>query len=398
MTDPTLLLVDKLVRSRATYVPDAKLRDTWTSYAREVNQGLNFAGDCDDWAMTALELLMQRGWPKNRLYRALVSSTGNGVIDHMIGIAELPNGERWTVGDTFGAPRRVTGDRAGPHKILQTSRMDERRGGLPLWRFWSKQPFRRMATAANGAMKISERGLAFIKGHEKLMTVAYDDFRPSYRLKPGDVVRGTLTIGYGHTGRDFKAGDVWSRERAERALLQDLTGFENEVRRQVRVPLAQHQYDTLVSFCFNCGIGNFRSSTLLKKVNARAPAHEIQGQLRRWIRSKGKVLNGLVTRREAEAQMWVGSYAVTTHATPMDVEVSAVPLVEETSKLSKSVTLWLTGLSVAAPLLLEASRELRYVGLETDRYQIAQWAGGIMITCAILIFAKRVWEIVRSKQ
>lgn len=409
MTELTLNLIreiDTLTRGRATYVPDPALRDSWTSYAKDVEAGKRFAGDCDDWAMTALELLFNRGWPKDKLYRALVSSTG-GDIDHMVGIVEMPNGEMWTIGDTFGGPARVSGQRAGQHRILQTSRMDERRGGLPLWRYWN-QPARftlfgrkRTANTAAARLKLSAKGAAFIKGHEKFMARAYDDFRPNFLLRPGDVVRGTLTIGYGHTGKDFKIGDVWSREQADRAFEKDVAVFEEEVRRQVRVPLSQAQYDALVSFCFNCGIGNFRSSTLLKRVNARAADHEVQAQFRRWIRSKGVVLRGLVTRREAEAQMWVGVYpapSITTNAAPPALDVTPVPLVEETNALVKSMTLWLTGLGVIAPLLLEAARELRYVGLETNQLVIAQGAGLLMIISALVVFGKRIHEIMRSKK
>lgn len=392
-----ILEADRLVKQYAVYVADPALRDNWKSFANDVEKGIGFRGDCDDWSMTTLEILFRWGVPRTQLYRALVSSTG-AAIDHMIGIVELDNGERWSVGDTFGPPRRVRDNMAGPHKILQTSRMDERRGGLPLWRLWGKAPMARETNTASMGLSISEQALGFLKAHEKFMSRAYDDFRPNHPLKAGDKVLGTLTIGYGHTGPDVKIGQIISLNEADRLLLKDLSRFEAAVRRLVRVPLQQWQYDALVSFAFNCGEGNLTSSTLLKKVNAVAPQHEIQTQFRRWTRSKGKVLNGLVRRREDEAQMWAGVYPVATHAvaTPAEADVSPTPLVEEVKNAGKSVTLWLTGLVTVAPLVVEAAREARNMGVEIEMGWLTQGAGWLMALGTGLVFAKRIYEIKRS--
>jgi lysozyme len=70
-----------------------------------------------------------------------------------------------------------------------------------------------------------------------------------------------------------------------------------------KVPLKQHQFDALVSFAYNVGVGNLRSSTLLRKLNAG----DYDGaalEFHRWNRSKGKVLPGLVRRRAAEALLF----------------------------------------------------------------------------------------------
>lgn len=391
-----ILQADQLVKRHATYVADPILRDDWKSYASDIERGVGFQGDCDDWAMTTLEILFRWGVPRDRLYRALVSSTGEA-IDHMVGLVELDDGSRWSVGDTFGPPRRVTGDVVGQHRIMQTSRMDERLDGLPLWRFWGK-PLARETNTASMGLTISPQGLSFIKGHEKFMARAYDDFRPGYALKAGDKVLGTLTIGYGHTGPDVKIGQVWSLSHATAVLDKDLDRFEAAVRKLVRVRLTQSQFDALTSFAFNCGEGNLASSTLLKKINAGAPLHEIQTQFRRWTRSKGKVLRGLVTRRDAEAAIWAGQYPVTTHAipTPSEADLSPVPLVEETKDAGKSVTLWLTGLVTAAPLIVEAAREARNMGVEIELAWLTQSAGWVMAAGAGLLFAKRIYEIKRS--
>lgn len=396
MIDVTLSVVqhaDKLLKDHAQYQADPKLRDSWDSYATQVLRGESFQGDCDDWSMTALEILYNMGVPKDRLYRAMVSTTGEA-IDHMVGIVELSNGERWTVGDTFSAPRRVVGSIAGNHRIMQTSRMDERRSGLPLWRYWSKVPMSRETNTAAMMMSISKRGIDFIKGHEMFMARAYDDFRPRYVLKAGDRIQGTLTIGYGHTGRDVTVGMVWTESQALAALDKDLDRFEAAVRKLVRVPLSQDQFDALTSFCFNCGEANLASSTLLKKINAKAPTSEIQAQFRRWNKSKGKVLRGLVLRRDAEAGMW-GGYAVVTHAEPTPAEPDITPntLVEETKGVAQSWTVWVLAAIGAMPVVMEAARVLRDMGVEIEVPWLAEVGSTIMAVAAIGLFIKRIYEI-----
>ena len=66
----------------------------------------------------------------------------------------------------------------------------------------------------------------------------------------------------------------------------------------------QGQFAALVSFAFNLGIGNLRRSTLLKKIRHRAPTEQVQAEFRRWNKAGGKVLEGLVRRREWEARRW----------------------------------------------------------------------------------------------
>ena len=68
--------------------------------------------------------------------------------------------------------------------------------------------------------------------------------------------------------------------------------------------LTQGQLDSLVSFVFNVGIANFNNSTLKKKVIANRFDKSIGKEFKRWIYSKGKVLQGLVKRREWEARRY----------------------------------------------------------------------------------------------
>ena len=98
-----------------------------------------------------------------------------------------------------------------------------------------------------------------------------------------------------------------TREEAEKRLRDDLQDAESEVKRSVHVPLTQGQYDALVSFVFNLGSGNFRSSTLLKKLN-QGLYGEVPEQLCRWnkarVSGKLQVVNGLTRRRSAEAAIF----------------------------------------------------------------------------------------------
>jgi len=80
------------------------------------------------------------------------------------------------------------------------------------------------------------------------------------------------------------------------------------VNQHITVNLNQHQFDALVSFVFNVGAGAFQQSTLLQRLNA-GRYDAVPGQLRLWNKGGGKVLPGLVTRREAEARLFTsGQY------------------------------------------------------------------------------------------
>ena len=113
---------------------------------------------------------------------------------------------------------------------------------------------------------------------------------------------GKWTCGIGHTS-GVTATTTCTRKEAEQWLKEDLAPVEAYVNtiEQVRT---QGQYDALVDFAYNLGLGNLKSSTLLRKIKEGAPTGEIQAQFRRWVYAGGKVLKGLVRRREWEAQRW----------------------------------------------------------------------------------------------
>lgn len=139
-------------------------------------------------------------------------------------------------------------------------------------------------------MKTSSRGIELIKRHEGLRLRAY--------LCPA----GVWTIGYGHTG-GVKSGDVITGARADVLLRDDLTWAEREVNAQ-GLNLVQNQFDALVSFVFNVGREQFIKSTLLRIAKANTNDPRIRAEFSRWVYAKGKVLPGLVARREEESTLY----------------------------------------------------------------------------------------------
>lgn len=113
------------------------------------------------------------------------------------------------------------------------------------------------------------------------------------------------TIGYGHTGPEVHPGMVITQQEAEAYLEQDLYRVGQQVSKAVRVDLTQDEFDALVCFVYNIGIGNFMKSTMLKLINAgdfAAAAHEFD----KWTKAAGKVMPGLVTRRHNEEDLFNG--------------------------------------------------------------------------------------------
>lgn len=143
-------------------------------------------------------------------------------------------------------------------------------------------------------MKTSAKGLALIKSFEGCRLVAYPD--PATGGDP-------WTIGYGTTD-GVRPGMTITQQEAENLLRKDLDKFEKGVAELVKVDITQSMFDALVSFSYNVGLANLKSSTLLRMVNAR----DFQGaaqQFVRWNRAAGKVMNGLTRRRLAESDLFL---------------------------------------------------------------------------------------------
>lgn len=137
-------------------------------------------------------------------------------------------------------------------------------------------------------------GLHLTENAEGLRLKAYPD--PATGSEP-------WTIGYGHTGADVYEGLEITQEQAELLLKADIQHASNVVNELVKVPLTQHQFDALVDFTFNCGAENFRKSTLLRCLNAGDYSGASE-QFNLWVRGGGHILLGLVTRRQAETDLF----------------------------------------------------------------------------------------------
>ena len=140
-------------------------------------------------------------------------------------------------------------------------------------------------------MTLSERGLAFTKMREGWRSGAYKD------------CAGIPTIGYGSTGPNIHMGLVWTEAQASARLLRDMGDAIACVNACVTVSLSQSQFDALVDFVYNAGRGAFRGSTLLRKLNAGDYSGAC-AEFGNWVHAGGAVVGGLVSRREAEAEMF----------------------------------------------------------------------------------------------
>lgn len=114
---------------------------------------------------------------------------------------------------------------------------------------------------------------------------------------------GVPTIGYGHTGPDVRLGMKITEARADELLAQDLDEAAGHVDYLVQPKLAANQLGGLGSFIFNLGAGAFASSTLLRRLNA-GDFVGAEAEFPRWVRADGRVLDGLVRRREAELRLF----------------------------------------------------------------------------------------------
>ena len=147
-------------------------------------------------------------------------------------------------------------------------------------------------------MKISNNGLDLIKQFEGFSSTPY--------LCPAKIP----TIGYGSTyyedGAKVTLKDKPITEERATQLLEFVANktFSENINKVVKVPLNQNQFDALVSFAYNIGNKNFNWSTLLKKLNLS----DYEGaslEFSRWNQANGKILNGLVTRRQKEKELFL---------------------------------------------------------------------------------------------
>ena len=148
-------------------------------------------------------------------------------------------------------------------------------------------------------MKISNAGIELIKRFEGVRNRAYRD------------CIGLWTVGVGHLIGDGKSlPDSWNKtfttEEVDGLLKSDLRGFERGVLKMLpNVPLRQCEFDALVSFSFNLGLGTFQRSGV-RQALLRGDKEGAMESLLKYCKAGGKIVKGLVTRRNDEKQLFLG--------------------------------------------------------------------------------------------
>ena len=118
-----------------------------------------------------------------------------------------------------------------------------------------------------------------------------------------------VTIGYGNTfysdGSKVKITDPPISKYIAFEMFKNIADdFAKKVSKLITSPLNQNQFNAVVSFSYNCGISNLKSSTLLKKINANHFDPTIKDEFLKWNKANGKVLKGLTKRRELESEIY----------------------------------------------------------------------------------------------
>lgn len=149
------------------------------------------------------------------------------------------------------------------------------------------------SAVGGGAIAISSALITGPTGNDGLEGVRYKPYR--------DVV-DKWTVCYGHTGNDIILGKTYTEAECKALLNKDLSTVARQINPYIKVPIPETTRGALYSFVYNVGAGNFKTSTLLYKINQG----DIKGaceQLRRWTYAGGKQWKGLVTRREIEREV-----------------------------------------------------------------------------------------------
>ena len=156
-------------------------------------------------------------------------------------------------------------------------------------------------------MQMSDHGRDLLTQWEGFRSKVYDDgvgvatIGVGHALTPDEKGAGVLNI----DGTPVPYANGLSRDQVVALLACDLHRYEDAINDVIAVDLAQNQFDALVSFCFNIGIGGFQGSTLLKHVN-NSNFDAVPGDFRMWENAGGQHSDGLANRRENEIKLWLG--------------------------------------------------------------------------------------------
>ncbi|WP_428329054.1 lysozyme [Mucilaginibacter sp.] len=145
-------------------------------------------------------------------------------------------------------------------------------------------------------MKIDKEGRDFIYKHEGVRLKAYLD------------VAGVPTIGVGFTyypgGKKVAIGDTITQAQCDSMFTAIVASYEQAVTKAVKIPINQHQFNSLVSFSFNVGNEALAKSTLLKLINTKSSFDLIKSAFLMWDKAGGKIVQDLLQRRKDEAALY----------------------------------------------------------------------------------------------
>ena len=215
---------------------------------------------------------------------------------------------------TFGVGHLVHPTHKWPSFLLKAARADPAWSSSVKERKWSKTKstfyLERAAVAVTGfdqlQTKAAELGRDIVAGRKQFGGKTYAQLTAAQQAIVDGVLDDAVRVEV----------DMLAR-KADQVLAQDAQRFEQAVRDKVTRNLDQDEFDALVSFTFNVGVGNFGASTLLKRINdgsyrcgtaavRRAAIVDVEAQFKKWNKSGGVVLKGLTTRRQDEANLFLG--------------------------------------------------------------------------------------------
>jgi lysozyme len=156
-------------------------------------------------------------------------------------------------------------------------------------------------------MQMSQHGLSLLEQWEGFKLQVYRDsaglptIGVGHLLTRSELTSGKIII----NGVPVKYANGLTQQQVNDLLAQDVKPAAQAVSDGVKVALNQNQFDALVSFTFNVGVGAFQGSTLLRLLN-QGQYDQVPAQLLRWTRSGGQVVPGLLNRRQNEIKLWNG--------------------------------------------------------------------------------------------
>lgn len=231
-------------------------------------------------------------------------------------------------------------------------------------------------------MKMTQEGLDLIK--------RFEGFRDHWYKCPA----GIWTCCYGHTEAagppKFEPNRKFTRDEGERILRNDLKKYEDAVKKAVKVPLNDSQYSALVSFCYNVGPGNFQKSSVLKAVNAKQ-FDLVPARLALWNKGGGKVLKGLIARREAEASLFMDDVPDEPPHFSTDISPSqGKPALASTTNIAATGAAIAAGSGVVREITMNVSDTIQVFGIDLKWLLIGLSVAGV--AAAIWIIKERIWK------